>query len=236
MIFEVDDEVFRRWPSYVVGCVLVQGIQPDADPSRVDALLAESEALARARLDGRDLKDEPAITVWRQAFGANGWTPSKYPSSIEALARRVARGGQLPRISPIVDLANAAALRHLVPIGAHDPAQFPDAALIVRPARVGDTFAPMGDEPDEVPDPGEIVYAAGSTVRTRRWVWRQSRDALIGPDARDVFFPVDGFEDMTGEDVAAAVAYLALHARDALAASVTTGLVDLARPRFSTVA
>jgi DNA/RNA-binding domain of Phe-tRNA-synthetase-like protein len=233
MNFEVQADVFRQWPGYLVGCVLVSGIDASADAERVETLLVESESSLMTGLAGRELKDQPGIAIWRQAFSANGWTPSKYLSSIEALARRVARGGQLPRINPVVDLANAAALRHLVPIGAHDPAQFPGASLEVRRARAGDRFAPMGDEPDESPDAGEIVYAAGSTVRTRRWVWRQSRAALVGPDTRQVFFPVDGFRGTTDEQVLAAVAYLERHAREALGANVTSGVVDADHPRFT---
>jgi DNA/RNA-binding domain of Phe-tRNA-synthetase-like protein len=233
MNFEVHDEVFRQWPGYIVGCALVQEIAPTIDEPRVESLLAESESLLLARFAGRELKDDPAIAVWRHAFGANGWTPSKYLSSIEALARRVARGGMLPRINPLVDLANAAALRHLVPIGAHDPSQFPGHSLEVRRARAGDHFSPMGDEPDESPDAGEIVYAAGNTVRTRRWVWRQSRTALVDSGTRQVFYPVDGFRDTTDGLVAAAVAYLERHARDLLGADVTTAVVNASHPRFT---
>ena len=234
MIFEVAPEVFERWPTYIISCVFADGVSTAADIPMIDDELTAAESQVRSRLAGRDLKNELGIAVWRQAFSASGWTPSKYLSSVEALARRVAKGDRLPRINPIVDLANAAALRHLVPIGAHDPDQLAGEPLRVRLARPEDRFMPMGDGPDETPDPGEIVYSAGSVVRTRRWVWRQARTALVTAETRSVFFPVDGFRGETDAAVEEAAAYLAWIAGQALAARVTTGLVCGDNPRFAT--
>lgn len=52
-------------------------------------------------------------------------------------------------------------------------------ALEVRPAAEGDRFIPFGGGEAELPDPGEIVYASGQEVRTRRWTWRQSEVGKI---------------------------------------------------------
>ena len=40
---------------------------------------------------------------------------------------------------------------------------------------------------------GELIYANGNTVGTRRWIWRQSDISKIERDTTDVFFPIDGF-------------------------------------------
>ena len=43
----------------------------------------------------------------------------------------------------------------------------------VRFSREGDKFIPFGETEAEVLDAGELVYAVGDKVRTRRWIWRQ---------------------------------------------------------------
>jgi DNA/RNA-binding domain of Phe-tRNA-synthetase-like protein len=117
------------------------------------------------------VRADPRVTVWREAMQGLGINPNRYPGSIEALASRVVKGGQIPSVTPLVDLANTVALRHVVPLGAHDLDALP-ADLGVRLSRMGDTFATEGAT--EAVPPGEPVYAAGQSVRTRRWIWRQA--------------------------------------------------------------
>jgi DNA/RNA-binding domain of Phe-tRNA-synthetase-like protein len=231
-LFAVAPEIFARHPDYVVGCVLARGVDNARAYPALEALIAAAEAAARSDFAEVDLKDLPAIAIWRAAFAARGWTPSKYPASVEALVKRVTRGGALPRIHPLVDLGNAVVLRCLTPVGAHDVAQLAGNTLTVREAGADDAFSPMGDAPRETPDAGEIVYAAGQVVRTRRWVWRQASDALISPDARDVFFPVDGFYGQTDSRVRQAVDDLAAACRETFGAAVSTGMVTRDMPTF----
>src|SRR4051794_21492762 len=122
VIFSVDKSVFTRHPNYVVGCVLARGIRASDESSAIENELANAERTVAEHFGGRDPKDDPAIAVWRNAFSASGWSASKYPASIEALVKRIAKGGTVPRINLAVDLANAAALRFLVPVGAQDVA------------------------------------------------------------------------------------------------------------------
>jgi DNA/RNA-binding domain of Phe-tRNA-synthetase-like protein len=95
----------------------------------------------------------------------------------------------------------------------------------VRKSVSGDTFLPMGEGPEESLDPGEIVYASRDRVRTRRWVWRQSRDALVDGNATWLFFPVDGFNPDTISNVETATQFLATSCQDLLGATVTYGQV-----------
>lgn len=62
-------------------------------------------------------------------------------------------------------------------------------------------FLPFGSDTEETPDVGEVVYAVGQQVRTRRWTWRQSEHGKITADSSDIFFPIDGFTDFNRENV-----------------------------------
>src|SRR5262245_40953778 len=197
--FRIAPAIFAQFPDYVVAGVVVTGLTgADAYPDLGERLVAANAAAAE-RLRGIDLKTLPEIAVWRAAFQRLGISASTYPSAVEALARRAAKGSAVPSISPFVDLGNLASLMYLVPIGAQHTATWKDGALDVRPASSDDTFQPVGSDATERPDPGEIVYVTGNEVRTRRWVWRQSRQALVGPDASSVLFPIDGFAAATDD-------------------------------------
>ncbi|CAN5764323.1 phenylalanine--tRNA ligase beta subunit-related protein [soil metagenome] len=226
--FSVAPEIFDRFPDYIVGWVIVSDRQNSAENTAISALLSGAEGRAQLLYAERDLKEEPAIAVWRRAFSTLGWSASKYPSSVEAILKRVSRRGTLPRVNTAVDLANAATLLYLVPVGCHDLDLVP--VLQVRPAVATDDFLPMGEVEPEKPLPGEFVYAAGNSVRTRRWVWRQSRDALVGTDANTLFFPVDGFSSVTHSRVEAATEFLASVCREHFSPDVTTGLISRDQP------
>jgi len=197
-VFRIDPEIFNLVPTARFYAVVVRGIDNRRGAAEAAARLAEATAAVRESFDGRDPKSAPEIAVWRDVFGARGWTPSKYLSSIEALVRRVVKTGSIPSINPAVDLGNAASLTYLVPIGAHDLGTAPDG-ITVRLAGPDDVFRPMGDAPDETPDQGEIVYAHGTDIRTRRWVWRQSRTGLVSPETTDLLYPIDAFAGITDD-------------------------------------
>lgn len=196
-VFRIDRAVFEFFPNARFAAVVARGVNNQGDNPAVADLLDRAVDQVREKFGGGDPKSDPRIAVWREAFGARGWTPSKYLSSIEALVRRIAKGGDMPHISPAVDLANSISLSLLVPIGAHDLGSAPNG-IDVRLADPSDRFRPMGDAPDESPDEGEIVYVHEHDVRTRRWVWRQSRTGLVSPQTTDFLFPIDGFAPVTG--------------------------------------
>lgn len=231
-VFAINATVFQRVPDFIVGCVVARGIDNSGAYPGIDHLLTDAENRARAIFADVDLKEEPPFQVWRTAFSTAGWSASRFPASVEALVKRVARGQPAPRISPIVDLSNAAALLYAVPVGAHDLATHAAGTLTVRAATAEDTYLPLGDGAQETPDAGEIIYASATDVRTRRWVWRQSRTALIQPGSRDVFFPIDGFASATASSVEAARDFVAEICREEFGAEVCAGLVDKDNPQF----
>ena len=90
-----------------------------------------------------------------------------------------------------------------MPAGGFDLAQV-EGPLELRLSRPGDQFLALdADEPLDVP-PGEVSYAAGQTILTRHFVWRQARAGLIGPATREVFLVSEVLGEV-GREVAEAV-------------------------------
>jgi len=208
MNFILEKEVLELFPDICIGVVVAEGIDNLNPSEQIAALLDEAVGAAYAGLAGQDVKMHPAIAVWRDSFTKLGLNPNKYPSSIEALAKRVAKKPELPHINNLVDLVNALAVRHLVPMGAHDIDRVA-GDLAVRFTGAGEVFTPFGETTPETVDEHELVYADGAEVRTRKWVWRQGEKAKVAETTRNVFFPIDGFYGYTDANVRAAQADLA---------------------------
>ena len=190
MSFRIAPEVFETLPELYIGALVVKGIDNTKDYPQVTAFLDQCVEELHQKLSGTKIKEHPFILPFRGAFNALGVNPNKFMPSIEALASRIEKGKGMPHINPIVDLGNAISLKYLLPLGAH-PLQALDEE--VRFAREGDIFRPFGATQDEQPDIGELIYANGNIVGTRRWNWRQSDISKIERDTTDVFFPIDGF-------------------------------------------
>ena len=225
MKFIVDKEIFEKLPNACFGVVMARGIDNSRAYPEIDRLLDESIKTAAEHFEGKKVKEEADILPYREAFRALNINPNKYLCSIEALFTRIAQGKGMPHINPVVDLGNAVSLKYTLPMGAHDLGGSSDD-MHIRLAQPEDTFLPFGSETEESPDAGEVVYAVGHQVRTRRWTWRQSEHGKITPASSDIFFPIDGFADFNGDRVLAAREELETLLKQIFHCETVSGLVD----------
>ena len=231
MKFIVEKEIFEKLPNACFGVVMAKGIDNRKAYPEIDRLLDESITAAAQRFEGKKVKEEPNILPYREAFRALGINPNKYLCSIEALFTRIAKGKGMPHINPVVDLGNAVSLKYTLPMGAHDLGGSSED-ICIRLAQPGDTFLPFGGEAEETPDSGEVVYAVGHQVRTRRWTWRQSEHGKITPESTDIFFPIDGFTDFNREQVLAARDELQALVKRIFGCEAAAGFVDADHPEM----
>lgn len=231
MKFIVKKDIFDTLPHACFGVVMARGMDNTKAYPEIERMLNESVHIAAQRFDGKKVKEEPDILPYREAFREFGINPNKYPCSIEALFTRIAKGKGMPHINPIVDLGNAVSLKYTLPMGEHDLGDSHEN-ICIRFAQVEDTFLPFGSDTEEVPDTGEIIYAVGHQVRTRRWTWRQSEHGKITPASTDIFFPIDGFTDFNRERVLAARDELAEDLKQIFHCETQVGFVDAAQPEM----
>lgn len=229
-LFEIGSEVFETLPKLCVGLVYAEGFDNTQPSAVAERALSDAIADAERRLAGIKASEDPRVQPYRAAFHALGMSPSRYPSSNIALLRRVAKGKGLGRINALVDLGNAVSIAHGLPLGVHVMGS-PTSALELRMSREGDVFVPLGsDEADPTLAPGELVYAEGNLVQTRRWTWRQSENGKTEPDATSALIPIDGFTDSNLGAVVAARDELAALIEQAFGCRVAMGLASAERP------
>jgi DNA/RNA-binding domain of Phe-tRNA-synthetase-like protein len=198
--YSIADEVFVKYPGYVRGVLLAYDVVNCPSPAELITLLREAEASVRTQMSIESVAEHPRIKSWREAYRAFGAKPSEFRSSIEAMARRVLRNDPLPSINALVDIGNIASLKYLVPVGGHALDDVKDN-LALRPALGDEIFVPFDSDESESPLPGEIIFAEGKTVLTRRWTWRQARHTLTLLSTRAIEFNVDGLPPVERPEV-----------------------------------
>jgi DNA/RNA-binding domain of Phe-tRNA-synthetase-like protein len=87
-----------------------------ADGAALSALCASVASGARGRFTLESLSSDPTVSGIRKLFRAAGTDPTRYRPSNEALLRRLLKGEEIPRISPIVDLNNCLSAELAVPV------------------------------------------------------------------------------------------------------------------------
>ncbi|RRS01225.1 B3/B4 domain-containing protein [Glycomyces terrestris] len=202
--FTVADGVAEAFPQLRIHLIAAASLR-NGEPwpkaaAAMDELEAEAAQGAWTALDAED----PRIATWHAAYRAFGTNPKRMRPSVEALQRRLAKSGRLPRITPAVDAYNLVSVRFGVPAGAFDLAAL-EPRVDIRFAADGDGFTPLG-EPDvrEAPKPGEVVYAQGAEVLTRHWNHRDADATKVTAATTRAVFVFDSVGDAAREAVDAA--------------------------------
>lgn len=198
--YSIAPAVFEKFPDYIRGVVLANGVTNGKSSPELIQLMREEEKSLQQRLKIEELITYPKVKSWREAFRSLGIKPSEYRSSIEAMTRRVLRGKELPSINALVDIGNILSLRHLLPVGGHALDEITED-IILRPATGEEEFVPFGSDEMEHPDAGEFIFAEGNTVLTRRWSWRQANHSLTLVSTKVIEFNVDGLPPVSREEV-----------------------------------
>ena len=206
--YSITDEIFDRFPEFMRGVVVARDVINRASPPELIKLLREAEAQLREQVNAETLITHPRIVSWREAFRSLGIKPSEYRPSLEAMARRVINGNELPSINALVDIGNIISLRRLLPVGGHS-LNHVSQEISLRAASGEEEFIPFGSDQMEHPDKGEFIFAEGDAVLTRRWVWRQSNHTLTELTTTFIEFNLDGLPPVkeneikeTGEELA----------------------------------
>lgn len=210
----IDGAVSELRPDYSAFVIVAEDLQPGPSDQATDALLSEAEAAARAVLAGRPAAELPQVAAWRDAYQAFGAKPKRTRPSVEALLRRVEAG--LPRIDRLTDIYNAISVRHLLPVGGEDLAEYRGPAQLVRAAGDEPFDAIREGEPvTEHPEPGEVVWRDDVGVTCRCWNWRQCVRTRITEATVTAVFILDGLAALgegglvaAGEDLAGQLALL----------------------------
>lgn len=120
-----------------------------------------------------------------------GRSAKRFPASPQTLAEQYQRSGQLPVISPVVDLYNHWSLHSGLSIGAHDltTLRLPVSLAI---CQGGEIFQGLGSEHGTVLAAGEYAYLDAAGQVLCRMEYRQCAASVLQPHTRAALFIVQG--------------------------------------------
>ncbi|MFI1709123.1 B3/4 domain-containing protein [Streptomyces griseoruber] len=189
--FRIAPAVAEAFPNTLIALVTAAGLRGHEPwPHTVTALEELEQQLADGTWQPADETD-PRIEAWHTAYRSFGTNPRRIRPSVDALGRRMAKKGSLPRINPAVDSYNSVSVRHGLPSGAFD-LDHVTGDVDIRHADGSESFTPLG-EPDTIenPKPGEIIYADREIVLTRHWNHRDAHRTRVTEDSTHVAFVLE---------------------------------------------
>jgi len=190
MFFSIQKELFDILPDLTIGMVVAKDVDNTHPSKEIDDLLTQAVEEVKKNFIGDKAQEHPRIKPWRTAFSKLGISGSKFPSSVESMARRILKGDPFPKINSLVDLYNSVSLRFLVPMGGHDLDTL-EGNIYLRFAEGWEPFTPMGGGETVVVPKGELVYRDDREVLTRNWVWRQCEKDKATEQTKNIFIPID---------------------------------------------
>ncbi|MFE5113834.1 B3/4 domain-containing protein [Streptomyces sp. NPDC056663] len=189
--FCIAPAVADAFPDTLIALVTATGLRGrEPWPDTTAALEELEQQLADSTWQPANETD-PRIEAWHTAYRSFGTNPRRIRPSVDALGRRMAKKGTLPRINPAVDSYNAVSAQHGLPAGAFD-LDHVTGDVDIRYADGSEDFTPLG-EPDTVenPKPGEIIYADPTGVLTRHWNHRDAHRTRVTEDSSHVAFVLE---------------------------------------------
>jgi DNA/RNA-binding domain of Phe-tRNA-synthetase-like protein len=190
MFFSIQKELFGILPDLTIGMVVARDVDNTHPSKEIDDFLTGAIEEVKKNFIGDKAQEHPRIKPWRTAFSKLGISGSKFPSSIESMARRILKGDPFPKINSLVDLYNTISLRFLIPMGGHDLDTI-EANIYLRFAEGWEPFTPMGGGETVAVPKGELVYCDDREVLTRNWVWRQCEKDKTTEKTKNIFIPID---------------------------------------------
>lgn len=206
MKFSIASDLLEKYPSTHVGLIFVKGCDNKTVSPEVSYILRESEEKLRERMSDKALLDLPELKEWRETYKSFGAKKGRRVS-IEAMAKRVNKGDELPSISPLVDLYNAVSLRYIFPCGGEDLAHV-HGDVMLGFAEGNEAFLRIGGEENEPPVPGEVVYKDDEGCLCRSWNWREADRTKLTENTKDAVLVIETLDPDRNKEFVDAMSHM----------------------------
>jgi DNA/RNA-binding domain of Phe-tRNA-synthetase-like protein len=161
-------------------------------PSTVSELKNNAIAKFMEKYGNSVPADIPQVNLWTKIFETMNAKKGR-ESSIVFLSNYVLGKKTLFTISPFVDLYNAISLKHGIPMGGYNVANF-SGNIELRLARKGEEFFGIGSKQAEKTSANEIVYSDEKGVFCRCWNDKDCDRTKITDNIADILFIFDGID------------------------------------------
>jgi len=188
--FILEKDYLELFPDSQIGVLICNGIDNTIkEEDKYRGFLDEAQKEALKHISNPEFTENPIIRTWRDAF-YKFKTKKGARCSIEALLKRVSKGGEIGCINPLVDIYNAVSLKYGVPIGGEDIDKFEgDNRLTI--ADGTEEFVTYGSDKSEPPYEGEVVYKDNAGAICRCFNWRESVRTMLSENTVNAFMCIE---------------------------------------------
>jgi len=172
MKLKVDQKIFKKYPDFKIGVVVLKGINNSKRVSSVENLLRGICAQKKSILEKEDIENNTMIQPWIDAFTTFNINYKKYPPSILALLQRMKSGKEIPHINVLVDLYNYFSIKHTLPIGGED-LDWVHGDIQLGLTKGGEAFRPIASVEVKKAKEGEVAYMDKGGITARHWNYRE---------------------------------------------------------------
>lgn len=194
MKYEIENEVFDRYPGYSRVVVVARSVNNTGEDNALLQLLRSCEKDIRNNPAMAEYKEYPNISSWREVFRTMGLNPNKFPPSIANLIKRTYGGKDLPFINKLVTIFNVISLKYVTPCGGDD-LNAVTGSIKLGLASGQEDYVPLG-QPDKIehPSEGEVIYydTGNNDVFCRGWCWKNGDRSKIMPGTANVAINIEG--------------------------------------------
>ena len=188
--FRIEKEFLDIFPEARLGILVCHGIDNRIkEQDKYAVYLKDSVSLAARHIENPEFTENPVIRRWRDAF----YKKKKKKGarcSIEALLKRVSKGGEIGPINPLVDIYNGLSLKYGIPVGGEDIDKF-EGNVRLTLASGDEEFMTLGSEKSEPPSPGEIVYKDDAGAICRCFNWREAVRTMLTEETTNAFMCIE---------------------------------------------
>jgi DNA/RNA-binding domain of Phe-tRNA-synthetase-like protein len=224
----IDPSIIDLYPDLQVGIVGVWGATNDQTPDALTTLLRDAERTVRKRVHD-PVNALPEVAVWQNAHKRFGGKPNRYAPSLQALVKRVLKGDAVPTINPLVDLYNVISLVHLLPVGGEDLDTVRGSVRLTRAAG-GELFVALGQQVDDPPEPGEVIWRDDAGVLCRKFNWREADRTKLTAKTRNAILVMEALPPIDRDKLSAAVEECAALVQRYANAGTSTIILDTQTP------
>ncbi|MCI8608483.1 MAG: B3/4 domain-containing protein [Firmicutes bacterium] len=194
--FILEQPFLDIFPEATIGVIVLKGMDNHIkEEDKYADYLAEAQKAAMVHISNPEFTENPVIRTWRDAF-YKFKTKKGARCSIEALLKRVSKGGSIGSINPLVDIYNGISLKYGLPVGGEDIDKF-EGNIRLTVAKGGEEFVTYGSDKSEPPSEGEVVYKDDAGAICRCFNWRESVRTMLTEDTTNAFMVI---ETLSSED------------------------------------
>lgn len=201
MKFTVNPRIFVDFDNPRIAITSVKGANNLANITVIKQELKALEAKLEKEYGQQMISQLPKIAAWREAYRLFGVKAKDYPSSVEALYKRVSKGGSVAGINPIVDIYNYISLKYIVPAGGEDTDKMTGDLELTYATADERPVTVLGKAEAQAPVEGEVIYKDDEGTICRRWNWREVERTILTGNTKNCILVLEGLNPLTDAEL-----------------------------------